>query len=162
MLRDAVARRVAAQAALPTEHVQARRFGKARAARSTALRDDYIELIANLLAAEGEARPIDPARRLGVSHVTVVKTIARLKRDGLLVGRPYRGVFLTEAGRCLADRVRARHRLVIDLLFALEVPTEAAEVDAEGIEHHVSEATLKAFAQFLEERENIKRTDDEP
>ena len=49
----------------------------------------------------------------------------------------------------LADRVRVRHRLVVDVLRALGVPTEAAEADAEGIEHHVSETTLKAFAHFL-------------
>jgi DtxR family manganese transport transcriptional regulator len=35
------------------------------------------------------------------------------------------------------------------VLRALGVPTEAAEADTEGIEHHVSETTLKAFAQFL-------------
>jgi DtxR family manganese transport transcriptional regulator len=32
------------------------------------------------------------------------------------------------------------------------VPSESAEADAEGIEHHVSEVTLKAFAQFLKTR----------
>jgi DtxR family manganese transport transcriptional regulator len=30
------------------------------------------------------------------------------------------------------------------------VPAEAAEADAEGIEHHVSDATLAAFARFLQ------------
>jgi len=65
----------------------------------------------------------------------------------------YRGVFLSEKGRALADRVRVRHRLVVDLLRALGVPTEAAEADAEGIEHYVSETTLKAFAEFL----NVRR-----
>ena len=35
---------------------------------------------------------------------------------------------------------------------SLGVPTEAAEADAEGLEHHVSETTLKAFAQFLKSR----------
>jgi DtxR family manganese transport transcriptional regulator len=58
-------------------------------------------------------------------------------------------VFLSERGRALADRVRVRHRLVVDLLRALGVPIESAEADAEGIEHHVSETTLKAFADFL-------------
>ena len=53
----------------------------------------------------------------------------------------------------LADRVRVRHRLVVDVLRALGVPTESAEADAEGIEHYVSEITLKAFAQFLKSRE---------
>jgi DtxR family transcriptional regulator, manganese transport regulator len=138
---------------LPAEGTQARRFGKTRSAQSTAVLEDYVELIADLLGNSGEARPTDIARRLGVSHATAVKTISRLKRAGLATARPYRGVFLTETGHALADRVRVRHRLVVDVLSALGVPTEAAEADAEGIEHHVSEATLKAFAQFLKSRE---------
>jgi DtxR family manganese transport transcriptional regulator len=111
-----------------------------------------VELIDDLLAADGEARPTDVARRLGVSHATAIKTIARLKRDGLATARPYRGVFLTRAGHELAARVRSRHRLVVDVLVALGVPIEAAEADAEGLEHHVSEATLVAFAAFLTKR----------
>jgi DtxR family transcriptional regulator, manganese transport regulator len=137
---------------LPAEGTQARRFGKTRSAQSTALLEDYVELIADLLLSAGEARPTDIARRLGVSHATAVKSISRLKRAGLATARPYRGVFLTDKGRALADRVRVRHRLVVDLLCALGVPTEAAEADAEGLEHHVSETTLKAFAQFLKSR----------
>jgi DtxR family manganese transport transcriptional regulator len=138
---------------LPAEGTQARRFGKTRSAQSTALLEDYVELIADLLVSAGEARPTDIARRLGVSHATAVKTISRLKRGGLATARPYRGVFLTEKGHALADRVRVRHRLVVDILCALGVPTESAEADAEGIEHHVSEMTLKAFAQFLKSRD---------
>jgi len=101
---------------LPTELAQARRFGKTRSAQSTALLEDYVELIADLLTNAGEARPTDIARRLGVSHATAIKTISRLKRAGMATARPYRGVFLTEAGMGLAQRVRARHRLVVDLL----------------------------------------------
>jgi DtxR family manganese transport transcriptional regulator len=137
---------------LPPELTQARRFGKTRSAQSAAVLEDYVELIADLLATSGEARPTDVARRLGVSHVTAIKTISRLKREGLATGRPYRGVFLTETGQALAERMRARHRLVVDILLALGVPAEAAEADAEGIEHHVSELTLKAFARFLQSR----------
>ena len=138
---------------LPAELTQARRFGKTRSAQSGALLEDYVELIDDLLTSNGEARPTDVARRLGVSHATAIKTIARLKRAGLATGRPYRGVFLTEDGQKLAARVRTRHRLVVDILLALGVPAEAAEADAEGIEHYVSETTLKAFAQFLASRE---------
>jgi DtxR family manganese transport transcriptional regulator len=67
----------------------------------------------------------------------------------MATARPYRGVFLTESGQELAARVRARHRLVVDVLLAIGVPVEAAEADAEGIEHYVSETTLKTFARFL-------------
>ena len=140
------------RADLPAEPTQARRFGKARTAQSSALSEDYVELISDLLADGGEARPTDLARRLGVSHATAIKTIGRLKREGLAVAKPYRGVFLTESGQQLAARVRTRHRLVVDLLLAVGVPAEAAEQDAEGIEHHVSDASLAAFSQFLRRR----------
>jgi DtxR family transcriptional regulator, manganese transport regulator len=148
--RSATTRDDGAPGDLPTEPTQAQRFGAARTAQSTALLEDYAELIADLLATGGEARATDLARRLGVSHATAIKTIARLKREGLATSRPYRGVFLTHAGELLAARVKLRHRLVVDLLRAVGVPQEAAEQDAEGIEHHVSDASLAAFARFLE------------
>jgi DtxR family manganese transport transcriptional regulator len=135
---------------LPAERIQARRFGKTRSAQSSALLEDYVELIGDLLATTGEARTTDIARRLGVSHVTAIKTISRLKRGGVATARPYRGVILTKTGQALAQRVRARHRLVVNVLLALGVPSEAAEADAEGMEHYVSDPTLKAFAQFLQ------------
>jgi len=144
--------KTARPAELPTEQAQARRFGKARTAQTGALMEDYVELISDLLENHGEARPTDIARRLGVSHATAIKTIGRLKREGLANAKPYRGVFLTEGGERLAGRVRARHRLVVDVLRAIGVPVEAAEQDAEGIEHHVSDATLAAFENFLRRR----------
>ena len=149
MSRRAMGKQAAPLTELPAEFTQAHRFGKTRSAQSTALLEDYVELIADLLAATGEARPTDIARRLGVSHATAIKSISRLKRERLATARPYRGVFLTENGEELAARVRTRHRLVVDVLVAMGVPVEAAEADAEGIEHHVSETTLKAFARFL-------------
>jgi DtxR family manganese transport transcriptional regulator len=41
---------------------------------------------------------------------------------------------------------------VVDLLVAVGVPTAVAEADAEGMEHHVSDAALEAFARFLGRR----------
>jgi len=137
---------------MPEGPTQALRFGKARTARSATLLEDYVELIADLLATHGEARATDIAKRLGVTHPTALKSLARLKREGLVTARPYRGIFLTEVGHALAERVRARHRLMVALLLAVGVPAEAAEADAEGMEHHASETTLEAFARFLMER----------
>jgi len=137
---------------MPAEPTQALRFGKARSAQSVALLEDYVELIADLLATRGEARATDVAKRLGVTHPTALKSIARLKREGLATALPYRGIFLTDAGHELANRVRARHRLIVELLVAVGVPVEAAEADAEGMEHHASKATLDAFARYLAQR----------
>ncbi len=151
MTDTAKERDMAPPASMPEMPTQALRFGKARHDRSTALQEDYVELIDDLLATSGEARATDVARRLGVTHPTALKAIARLKREGLAVSRPYRGIFLTEAGQALARSVRARHRLVVRLLVAVGVPQDVAEQDAEGMEHHVSDATLAAFARFLNE-----------
>jgi DtxR family manganese transport transcriptional regulator len=144
--------KAAAKAELATEPVQADRFSRVRSARSASMLEDYTELIADLIAANGEARITDIARRLGVAHPTASKSIARLKREGLATARPYRGIFLTEAGQAMADKVRQRHRLVVDLLLAVGAPRESAEADAEGIEHYVSQTTLRAFEAFLRDR----------
>jgi DtxR family transcriptional regulator, manganese transport regulator len=129
---------------------QAGGFEKVREAHQRELAEDYVELIADLLAAHGEARAVDLAERLGVTHATVNKAVQRLMREGLVESRPYRAIFLTAEGRGLADRARARHSLVRDVLIALGVDRETAESDAEGIEHHVSPTTLAAFRRFLD------------
>lgn len=124
-------------------------FRQARSQRASALVEDYVELISDLQREQGEVRITEVARRLGVSHPTAIKAVARLKRAGLVASKPYRSIFLTEKGAALAARVRARHLLVLDVLIALGVPEEAAKIDAEGIEHHVSDETLSAFKAFL-------------
>lgn len=137
---------------LPAAATQAAGFEKARHAQSTALLEDYAELIDDLTATGAPARPTDIARRLGVSHATAIKNIARLEREGLAQSQRYHGVRLTEAGGKLAQSARARHAIVLEVLLALGAPRAAAERDAEGIEHHVSAETLKAFQQFLKAR----------
>lgn len=113
---------------------------------------DYVETIADLITAHGEARATDIAKVLGITHVTVIRTVKRLQREGLVTTRPYRSIFLTDTGRELAAKAKARHRTVVEFLEALGVPEAAARVDAEGIEHHVSAETLAAFEAFLASR----------
>ena len=109
---------------------------------------DYVETIAELIAT-GEARVIDLARWLGVTHVTVSRTIQRLQREGLVTSLPYRSIFLTDAGRKLSEESRRRHEIVVEFLKSLGVPDTVAHSDAEGIEHHVSKETLAAFVTHI-------------
>jgi DtxR family transcriptional regulator, manganese transport regulator len=132
------------------EDAQAEGFRQSRAARSQALAQDYCELIAELIAETGQARAADIARRLGVAHPTVAKAVARLKREGLVRSERYRAIFLTAQGEALAAAARHRHRVVLRFLEVIGVPAETARRDAEGIEHHVSEATLDAIARCTE------------
>ncbi|XVJ59428.1 MAG: manganese-binding transcriptional regulator MntR [Tepidisphaera sp.] len=121
---------------------------RARKAQATANAEDYVAVISELIAAHGEARVTEVARCLGVSHVTVVRTIARLKRAALVAGKPYQPVELTPAGAALAQHVLRRHKVVLAFLRSLGVSPEAAQADAEGIEHHVSDETLAAMERF--------------
>lgn len=126
------------------------RFQRTREDHSREKAEDYVELIDSLIKESGEARAVDLADALGISHVTVSKTIQRLQRDGYVKSQPYRSIFLTDKGTELAASVRNRHALVRDFLLAIGVDSENAEADAEGIEHHVSSQTLFAMKQVLD------------
>jgi DtxR family manganese transport transcriptional regulator len=146
----------------------ARRAARSAEAQASALRrtrrehaletaQDYVEAISDLAATHGEARAVDLARRLGVSHVTVIRTVARLQRDGYVSTRPYRSIFLTGKGSRVAEESRRRHEVVVTFLRALGVPESIAQSDAEGIEHHVSPETLAAFKRFASSPRSRRR-----
>ncbi|HMG51303.1 MAG TPA: manganese-binding transcriptional regulator MntR [Inquilinus sp.] len=134
---------------LADTELQAAGFSRVRQARQTETAEDYVEMIAELIDSQGEARIVELAERFGVAHATVNKTVARLQREGLVSARPYRSIFLTDAGRAMADACRKRHRIVVEFLKSIGVSAEVAEIDAEGIEHHVSEETLAAFERLV-------------
>lgn len=131
--------------------LQAESLQHVRREHASETAEDYVEAIADLSASEGEARVVDLARRLGVTHVTVNRTLSRLQREGYVSVQPYRAIFLTDAGRKLAQECQHRHGIVVAFLRSLGIPEKNAEIDAEGIEHHVSPATLAAFARHLEQ-----------
>jgi DtxR family manganese transport transcriptional regulator len=128
---------------------QAEHLRQTRREHATETVQDYVEAIAHLSASIGEARVVDLARRLGVTHVTVNRTVARLQRDGYVTTQPYRSIFLTKRGRKLAEESRERHETVVAFLRIIGVPERVAQLDAEGIEHHVSPATLNVFRRIL-------------
>jgi DtxR family manganese transport transcriptional regulator len=129
----------------------AENFRRSRRDRALETAQDYVEAIADLSAALGEARVVDLAQRLGVTHVTVNRTLARLQKAGYVNTRPYRAIFLTATGVRLAAECKRRHEIVVSFLLSLGVSRRIAELDAEGIEHHVSPETLAAFERLLKD-----------
>ena len=128
---------------------QAEYLSQTRREHANEIAEDYVEAIADLVAETGEARVVDLAKRLGVTHVTVNRTIARLQKAGFVTSQPYRAIFLTDNGRQLAATCKSRHETVVAFLRSLGIPERVAEMDAEGIEHHVSPDTLAAFKTAL-------------
>jgi DtxR family manganese transport transcriptional regulator len=127
-------------------------FRRVRADHQSELAEDYVELIADLIDEKGEARGTDIAMRLGVANATVVKALRRLQDSGLVTQEPYRSVFLTGDGWKMAEDGRRKHRIVEGFLLALGVSEQQARIDSEGIEHHVSDETLKAMSSYLARR----------
>jgi len=120
----------------------AKSFIHTRKAHENELAEDYVELIEDLIIKEGEARIVDIAEHLGISKATANQTINRLTRKGFLTSRPYRAIRLTKKGEKTATVARQRHEIVYNFLIALGLDKQTAELDSEGIEHHVGNKTL--------------------
>ena len=123
-------------------------FKKVRDAHKTENTEDYLEIIADLLNTKGEARIVDIANKLDIAQATANKTIQRLQNQGFVKKEPYRSIFLTLKGQEVASFSKKRHIIVLTFLKNLGLDARTAEADAEGIEHHVSDKTLKKMEQF--------------
>lgn len=127
-------------------------FAKTRRDHALETAEDYVEAIDDLLATLPECRVRDLALQMEVSHVTVTRILSRLEAEGLVSRKPYGPVHLTATGRRIARASRARHKLMLEFLLAIGVPEATAASDAEGMEHHASDHTLKAMRAHLKNR----------
>tara|TARA_Y100000741_G_scaffold312949_1_gene257692 strand:+ start:127 stop:516 length:390 start_codon:yes stop_codon:yes gene_type:complete len=123
-------------------------FKKVRDAHKSENTEDYLEIIADLLNVKGEARIVDIASKLDIAQATANKTIQRLQNQGFVKKEPYRSIFLTLKGQQVASISKKKHIIVLTFLKNLGLDIKTAEADAEGIEHHVSDKTLKKMEQF--------------
>ena len=141
--------------------VMRRGFVQVREAHKSELIEDYVELIGDLAGEGGFAKQVQIANCLAVAQPTVAKMLKRLDEMGYVSIRRYHGVSLTDKGAKLARESRERHNIVRRFLESIGVDPATACVDAEGIEHHVSAQTLKAFAEFAQRRGAPGPTDGE-
>ena len=123
-------------------------FFESRNSHSDENTEDYLELINDLLNSRGEARIVDIATQLNIAQATANKTIQRLQKQGYIEKLPYRSIFLTPKGQAIAYKSKKRHNTVYNFLIKLGINKKIAKKDAEGIEHHVSNETLKKFEKF--------------
>lgn len=112
---------------------------------------DYLEQIHGLIESKGYARVVDIAGNLGISLSSVTAMIQRLDADGLVIYEKYRGIVLTERGRQVAREIIERHEVLSRLLRHFGIDEATIYEDVEGMEHHMSAATLRAFTLLTEE-----------
>lgn len=111
--------------------------------------EDYLERILEIIEEKGSVRAIEVAERLGVSKGSVSQMVGRLERDGFLDRERYRGFSLTKKGIQTAQRTRKRHEVLEEFLGLLGISDATKEKDIEGMEHSLSEVTVKALERLV-------------
>lgn len=116
--------------------------------KTTVSAEDHLERIYELISEKGYARAIDIAAALGISQSSVTSMIKKLAAAGLLNYEKYRGFTLTKEGERVASAIHKRHEILRRFLSLLKVTQQAQERDIEGLEHHLSEETIRALAKL--------------
>ncbi|MGC4042926.1 MAG: metal-dependent transcriptional regulator [Armatimonas sp.] len=111
---------------------------------------DVLKAIAALQTESTDAAPSEIALRTGTSRAFVTKMLKGMHADGLVAYEAYRGVRLTEAGELLATELSRHHRLLERFLTdILGFSPDAAHLEAERLEHVISEEFEERLAAFL-------------
>ena len=129
---------------LATSDTRANYFKVTRQQHLTETAEDYTELVADLAEVQEEVRVRDLAKLLGISHVTVIRTVQKLTRDGYL-DKKEQNITLTPKGKRLAKTSKQRHQTLLEFWDMLGVGHNVAQAEVEGVEHHISSTTLKAM-----------------
>ena len=120
-----------------------------RADHESEVAEDYLEAIADIEVVRGECRGADLAHLFSVTHATVTQTVSRLRDAAFVAPEPYGPIRLTKSGRKVAQESRKRHETVYRFLLSIGVCEQVANVDAEGIEHHVSAETVSCMQKLI-------------
>jgi DtxR family transcriptional regulator, manganese transport regulator len=130
---------------------------RAKEAR-TIRKEDYLEVIYELIQLKGYARTTDISNYLSVTLPSVTKMMRKLDEGGFLEYEKYRGIRLTEEGIAVASGIHQRHSLLTEFFKMIGVNEEIANRDAEGIEHHLQPETLMKLEVFVELARNNLRS----
>jgi Mn-dependent DtxR family transcriptional regulator len=118
--------------------------------QQTPRKEDYIEIIYELIREKGYAKPVDIAKNLHVTKPTVSGMINKLGEEQLLVHEKYGGIVLTEKGRSMADSIGKRHALLVSFLRLLGAQESTAQKDTEGLEHYIDTRTLELLSRLVD------------
>lgn len=110
-------------------------------------REDYLETIYNLEKEKGHIRISDIAENLKLSKPSVTQMMQRLKKEGTVIYEPYLPLKLTLKGKKIGKSVAERHKVLAEFFTLLGIANKVQERDIHGIEHSLSEITLKRLRQ---------------
>ncbi len=112
--------------------------------------EEYLEAIYRLEEKEGWAKTSEIAQQMQVALGTITNTVKRLKKQGYIVHKPYKGVKLTVKGRKIALNVIMKHRLAERLLTdILHMDWDKSHELACRLEHSLTEDMIKSLRKVL-------------
>ena len=112
-------------------------------------REDYLEIISELVGLKGYATTLDIARHMNVSPPSVTKMLQKLDKDGYLEYEKYHGINLTSKGNQVAEVIRQKHSTLLEIFEILGIKKDIANQDVEGMEHYLNPKTIKRLRKFL-------------
>ena len=112
-------------------------------------REDYLEIISELVGRKGYATTLDISRHMNVSPPSVTKMLQKLDKDGYLEYEKYHGINLTPKGNQVAEAIRQKHSTLLEIFEILGIKKDIANQDVEGMEHYLNPKTIKRLRKFL-------------
>ena len=112
-------------------------------------REDYLEIISELVGLKGYATTLDISRHMNVSPPSVTKMLQKLDEDGYLEYEKYHGINLTSKGNQVAEAIRQKHSTLLEIFEILGIKKDIANQDVEGMEHYLNPKTIKRLRKFL-------------
>ena len=122
---------------------------KTKKISSTTSEEDYLEVIAELVEMKGYATTLDISRFMNVSPPSVTKMLQKLDEKKYLEYEKYHGINLTSMGKQVADTIRRKHSILLEFFEILNVGKEIANQDAEGLEHHLNDKTIRQLRKYI-------------
>lgn len=112
----------------------------------------YLETILQLSKESDFVRSIDVGEYMGYSKPSVSRAVGLLKEGGYITVDGDGFLHLTEDGRKIAEKIYERHTILTEFLTSIGVDREIAAEDACKMEHDISDTSLSAIKEYLENK----------
>lgn len=116
--------------------------------------ENYLETILILSKQLPVVRAVDIANELDFKKSSVSIAMKNLREKEQITVTDAGYIYLTDAGREIAEMIYERHEVISKGLMALGVPQEIATEDACRIEHVISKESFEAVKNYIQDKLN--------
>lgn len=116
--------------------------------------ENYLETILILSKKLPVVRAVDIANELDFKKSSVSIAMKNLREKEQITVTDAGYIYLTDAGREIAEMIYERHEMISKGLMALGVPQETATEDACRIEHVISKESFEAVKKYIQDKLN--------